>query len=89
MWLTLNLLRENSNEPINKLNASLMDTWQLQNQNVLNVVTENVQKFLIGHDTEPCRSLVANVTIINNSLQDVGKDGKLQLLLCLAVRYEV
>ena len=56
---------------------------------MLNVVTENVQKFLIGHDTEPCRSLVANVTIINNSLQDVGKDGKLQLLLCLAVRYEI
>lgn len=48
---------------------------------------ESVQKFLIGHDTEPCRSLVANVTIINNSLQDVGKDGKLQLLLCIAVRY--
>ncbi|XP_067950634.1 DENN domain-containing protein 5B-like isoform X2 [Watersipora subatra] len=47
---------------------------------------ENVHRYLLTHDLEPCRSLVANITIINNSLQDVGKDGKLQLLLCIAVR---
>ena len=54
---------------------------------LLSPLVENVQRFLLTHDPEPCRSLVANVTIINNSLQDVGKDGKLQLLLCIAVRY--